>query len=224
MKNIDTASDADVYALDCIRSCVRRLAGSRLVPQDELEDVCNDVYCEFLKRKPRFDPSRGSQTTFTSCVVRNLVASVARTRIEFRRRYSLAEYSETTAVADLHGAHFTRGTVGVLDLQISVRDAVNTLPDDLRRLANAMYTESLTEISESTGKSRSSLYVKRAAIRSHFERLGLGSSTLTTGSTSTQLRQTNNTSCTNSARCLEQPRPARRAQSTRDLNSTKHLF
>ena len=169
----NATSDVDVYALDCIRVRIRGLVGQKLIREDEMDDVCNDVYCEFLKRKHRFDPARGSYSTFVSCVIRNRVASIARARIELRRRCRFTEYSETVLVGGSPSPHFTRATTDVVDLQIAVRQAVSTLPDHLHSLANAMYTETLTEISVKTGKPRSSLYKQRAEIKSHFERLGL---------------------------------------------------
>jgi DNA-directed RNA polymerase specialized sigma24 family protein len=97
----NATSDADVYALNCIRVRIRRLVGQKLIRKDEVEDVCNDVYCKFLKRKHRFDPARGSYSTFISCLIRNRIASVARGRMEFRRRCRFAEYSETALVGAL---------------------------------------------------------------------------------------------------------------------------
>src|SRR5687768_15090224 len=78
--------DVDVYALDCIHVRVRGLVGQKLIREDEMDDVCNDVYCEFLKRKHRFDPARGAYSTFVSCLIRNRLASVARARMELPRR------------------------------------------------------------------------------------------------------------------------------------------
>src|SRR5688572_18525098 len=77
-------SQADNYALTCIRVHVQRLVAGNLVQSDEADDVCHTVYCDFLRRKQRYDPARAAFTTFTSTVVRNLVATVAEQRAEAR--------------------------------------------------------------------------------------------------------------------------------------------
>ena len=166
-------SEQDVYALQCIRVRVRGLIGQKLVRYDEFDDICHEVYCEFLKRRNRFDAARGCYSTFTSSVIRNLIASLAHTRYESRGRSSFTQISDTTLSASSPGAHFSRSTVDVLNLQIAVKEAVNALPDRLRWLANALCSQTLTEISDSSGKPRSSLYEQRAEIRWHLERFGL---------------------------------------------------
>ena len=176
MNNANEPSAMDVYALASIRWRVRGLVRSRIVHAGDFEDVCSDIYCEFLRRKARYNPTRSQHTTFTSCVVRNLVATVVKT-CAHPGTYRLSQLYETPT-NDGSGVHFGSVTAGRMHRDIAVRQVLALLPDRIRPLAANLCFETLTEISQRTGKSRSSLYEQRAEIRAEFERHGFGHANL----------------------------------------------
>jgi RNA polymerase sigma-70 factor, ECF subfamily len=163
--------DMDAYAITCIRCRVRGLVSRGLLPRDEFEDACSELYCDFLRRKSRYDPDRSHYKTFAARVVRNMVSTFSvRSLRSGRKQLRWKSLSmDDGAVSDLSDEFRSAER---LPNNIAVQQALDLFPVELRNLAIMLSSESLTEISRRTGTPRSSLYRRKAAIRAELERHG----------------------------------------------------
>lgn len=46
------------------------------MPPEDCDDLRQELFLNYLERKDRFDPARGSYKTFVSCLARNRAASL----------------------------------------------------------------------------------------------------------------------------------------------------
>jgi RNA polymerase sigma-70 factor (ECF subfamily) len=163
----DGLPEMDAYAHACIRCRVRGLAARGIVRRDDFEDICSELYCEFLRRKCRYDPNRSHFKTYTDWVVKNLISTfvtsgfyAGRTSVFSRNRPIVVDCPDESRSDE----RFSNN--------IAVQQAVARFPNELRHLAIMLCSESITEISRRTGISRTTLYGRREAIRAEFERHG----------------------------------------------------
>ena len=163
----------DAYALTCIRCRVRDLVGRGIVRWEDLEDACSELYCEFLRRKSRYDPDRSHYKTFTAKVVKNLVSTFVRSSSYAGRKPSRSSYRAIEDDAICYLSDESRSDERFSN-NIAVQQAVASFPEELQTLAIMLCSESITEISRRTAISRTTLYRRKAAIRAELERRGFG--------------------------------------------------
>ena len=168
----DGLPEMDAYALVCIRCRVSGLVARGIVRRDDFEDTCSELYCEFLRRKSRYDPNRSHYKTFTAKVVKNLISTfVTSSSYCGRKRVP----SSNRAIEDEPDRHSDESRSHErFSNNIAVQQAAASFPEELQNLAIALCSESITEISRRTGISRTTLYGRKAAIRAELERHGFG--------------------------------------------------
>ena len=154
----DGLPEMDAYALVCIRCRVSGLVARGIVRRDEFEDTSSELYCEFLRRKSRYDPNRSHYKTFTDRVVKNLISTfVTSSSYSGRTRFP----SSNRAMEDEADCRDESPSDERFSTNIAVQQAVASFPEELRNLAIMLWSESITEISFRTGTSRSTCVAKR---------------------------------------------------------------
>jgi len=151
----------------------RSLVGTGAIPAADWEDARQELLLDLLRRAPKFDPARGDWSGFIYGIMRNH-ATVLVTRIG-----RLAQREILTGDIEFDNGDWTHRTISTdstraIELMISAKRAVASLPIPLGMLALYLTHLSVVEISAQTGKSRSRIYRMIRRIRRAFVDSGLG--------------------------------------------------
>jgi RNA polymerase sigma-70 factor (ECF subfamily) len=143
-----------------------------------------------VKNRHCFDPDRACESTFLARVAENKAISLVRACTAEKRDFSrnaeslnenvldedgeLVELAQTfdTYSAKNHTGRVQRPDKEKLQLQIDVADLLNSLPDDLRRLAELLQDMREYAVSRKLGKSRRQVANDIARLRQIFEDAG----------------------------------------------------
>lgn len=166
----------DEIAIRAIRCTVNLAIRRGWFVKDEFRDLIHDVVIQLLQKKDCFDPTRSSWSTFCTLVARNFLASEVRRRRNRVPLDSLDEplEGETIPLADsVEDRHSTgrcfcdsRSDQEWVDLRGDLADLFHRLPDPLREFCvNYLERPSYTEVADSLGVSRVTVYRRRHVIR-----------------------------------------------------------
>jgi RNA polymerase sigma-70 factor (ECF subfamily) len=124
------------------------LAKTMLGSPTEAEDLTQDVFLA-LCGDNRYDPARGSLTSFLVAMTRSRAIDRLRARGRTQRLFDPTDEPIGRAISSSQPAE----EVSLLQCAAHVRDAVAGLPDDQRRVIELAYYRGLsqTEIAEETG-------------------------------------------------------------------------
>lgn len=178
----------DPYTTMHIREKVKQLIKRRKFPPHMEDDLVQELSLDFLLRRPKYDPTRkASRETFTVRVVRNKIASMLRARRAKVRDFRRNGCSLDESVDSGEGAPVARhetvdeqiGRVGrrgdeLNYLKQDVRDVIETLPDELRRLCVQLQSMTVSEIARATGVPRTTINGSVRKLRRRFKDAGLG--------------------------------------------------
>lgn len=160
-------------------------------PEDR-EDLEQDMALHILSMLPKHDPERSSLPTFVNRVVDSWCRMLARERGAAcrgcgHRARSLDEpacgsgeewetsgdlIGETDAVT-LSGSK-SLGCIEAVELRLAVESTIESLPEHLQDICNALKTQTVSEVSASTGIPRTTIASRVKLIRQSFEKAGLG--------------------------------------------------
>ncbi len=181
-----TREPFDAYAAEVIRFKVRKLVGRAGFTESDREDLEQELALDFLRRAPHFNPDRAKRSTFISCVVDHHIAAIiearhGRTRDVRREGPSLdIEVPEDRGnpverVTDIDAEANRRGRSPeeLRPLQLDIQSVIETLPPQLRELAEDLKTHSISEIARRIGMSRRQVQRWVKQIRRHFGEAGL---------------------------------------------------
>lgn len=142
------------YATKCIQHKDRQLAAMSAFRGEDAEDIEQDLTLHLLKRVGRHDESRGSYEKFVSVAVNNCAADMIQHRTRDRRDPG------DIASLDWHDGDNERPVAEPIDphddivgadTRMDVEAVLATLPEDLRRAAELLKTETIKGAAEKMG-------------------------------------------------------------------------
>ena len=169
-----------------------RLKARNLVRQPafcdvEAKDIEQELVVELLKQANHFDPSRSCEVTFASRVIESTTLSMIRARLAEKRDYrretcslnddvwgfdgESVERSQTldASAARQHTGQFPRSDEELAQLQPDINGVVESLPDDLRPVAELLQKTSAHAAGRELGMSRRQMAAAVGRIRRRFE-------------------------------------------------------
>lgn len=166
------SKELDDYEVQLIKYKAKQMAGRNGFCKSDREDIQQELSIHVWLCLPKHDPSRASRHTFVSRVIDNYVRKLidrnqAACRDYRKNKFSLDEELEydngfRTSRRDLIDLEDYLATTGRascdIDLALDLQRAIEQLPDDQRDLCLKLFTDTKTEVAESMGKPRSSLY------------------------------------------------------------------
>ena len=176
----------DAYAAGAIRFKAGQLVGKAGFTESDREDLKQELALDLLRRSRKYDPKRAKRSTFTSCVVKHRVASILAERMAPTRDIRKEGPSLNEMITDGEGNQVER--IMTIDAQVNrrgrspeeqhllaldVQSLLETFPRKLRRLAERLKTETISEIARRAGVSRKQIYLSVWKIRRRFEKAGL---------------------------------------------------
>jgi RNA polymerase sigma factor (sigma-70 family) len=181
------------YAESAIRVKARQLVGTAGFTTSDVADIEQELRVELLLRLPKFDPQKATYNTFVTRIVEGKAAKLVRHRMRELRDYRRNCCSLDDVVEDGDGCFVARAETMDRDetdirtdkrartreeqaqLQTDVAFALETLPDDLRAVAECvMESATLAEATKKLGMPRMTLYGALERLRRQFEDAGVG--------------------------------------------------
>ncbi|MBF0178163.1 MAG: sigma-70 family RNA polymerase sigma factor [Magnetococcales bacterium] len=173
------------YAVCTVRHHARRLARQPGFSPADVEDIEQDLMLDMFRRMARFDPSRASLDTFMARVATNRVASLLDEVPGMKEQQkttslnelvqdddgSVIELIDTIASGQALWYEHPLSWHEAIDLRVDLSHLLDQLSPCLRRLAERLMEETVTEISNSTGTPRYKLYEGVGKIRSKFNQV-----------------------------------------------------
>lgn len=168
------------YTMTLVQRKARQLVGKAGYTWDDIADIEQDLIRDLLERLPKYDPSKATINTFADRVVGRRICNLLRhrqTEMRDHRReaFSLNEEIETEAGSveiietvsqdeiDLRTGRYNRPAAERAHLEIDLNVVLIGLPPDLRRVADMLRTQSVTEVARDLGIPRRTFREKHLA-------------------------------------------------------------
>ena len=179
------SKELDDYANKIIKRKAKQLIGHYGFTESDREDIQQELSIHVWRHLPKYDPSRASRRTFMARIIENYIKSLIA-----GRKAACRDYKKTIFLEDLgqlpdrtrspRGNRFdqdaylaaSRGT-NDMDLAIAIHRVLERLPDEYRDLCLAFTELNESEVAETTGKPRSTIYEIRKRIKAILEAHGL---------------------------------------------------
>lgn len=174
-----------------VRFKARQLAGQYGISLSDQSDLEQHFMCILAGSLPRHDPSKSKIETFIAVIVNTAAAEIIRTQkaakrgigqqtISLEKEYEEKDGKKTKPSKRLNEDAFNLavGKTNLtraqhLALQIDLKHAVESLPENLKSLCRKLLTSTVAEIARETGVSRDAVYHDLKTIRNVFENRGL---------------------------------------------------
>jgi len=187
----DLFDNRNSFASQLIRQKARQLVRYPGFSRSEQKDIEQELAMELVLKYRCFDPDRARETTFIARVLENKVISLVRTRIAEKRDFRRDAHSLNETVRDADGGSVERaqtfeaassanhtGQVRRTEedqsqLKQDINDVLQSLPADLRPLAELLMEKTEYAASRELGKSRRQVANDVARLRELFEDAGL---------------------------------------------------
>ncbi|MBK8915019.1 MAG: sigma-70 family RNA polymerase sigma factor [Phycisphaerales bacterium] len=166
----------DEYATTLIRLKARQLIGQYGFSRSDREDLEQELTLNLLIRLSRFDPSKGQPATFVRMVVDRRVASLIRERKSLSRDYRRARHLLDEISDEIGDGSLTEPAVDdqhERDLAMDMAEALDTLSDVQRSIAESLRDAPLTEVARKHHCSREAMRRHAEQVRRHLARRGL---------------------------------------------------
>jgi len=160
----------------------RRLLGQAGISKSDIDDLSQDFVVYLLLGTMLFDPELSAAPTFARVVLARAAAKLLRHRQaakrDVRRTVSLDQLLErwTAPVRSCEGAipELTApDPVVSTQLNMDIAETIKKLPARLRELAEALMSNSISEIARQTGIPRTTLSSRKKEILERFRQAGL---------------------------------------------------
>lgn len=178
------------YAATVVRLTAHALVRRGGLPEQDREDVEQELMLDLLRRLPRFDPERATYRTFVARVVAHGAARLLAARRSENSNGRRAALSLHDEVPDGDGETVERWETldeetgrrraggradaeSVRDLRLDVAEVLAALPPEMRELCEELLHDSVRKVARSTGTSHSTLLRRMRPIRARFEAAGL---------------------------------------------------
>jgi len=191
LSNTNGFEGLDKYSIEQITFKAKRLCRQVGLTESDLDDIEMDLVMYLRSRLDQYDSERASRRTFVNCVLENRVREIVYERTRPTYDYRRDEYSvdeiyvndlgEVVSKGDLIDSDEQQVTMGNLsrprteltELRVDVQRALDSLPEDWRKICLLMSEHSMVEVSRITGIKRHHLYAIRDRIQKAFRALGL---------------------------------------------------
>jgi len=187
----DLFENRDSFASQLIRQKARQLVRHPGFTKSDRPDIEQELAVELVQKYDQFDPERARETTFIARVLEHKAVSLVRTRQAEKRHFrrngkslneaisdgdgGTVEQAQTVdaAVAKRHTGQAPRSDEDVARLKLDTDEVLETLPADLRKLAEMLTEMTEYAASQQLGKSRRQVANDVARLRERFEDAGL---------------------------------------------------
>jgi RNA polymerase sigma-70 factor (ECF subfamily) len=189
---LDPDRGLDKFAAGFIRQMARKLVGKFGFTESDRDDLEQELVAELVARFPKFNPSRGKRTTFTSSVLKNKVANLLRDRralcrnrgrspesLNAESRLSDGRTVETAQLIDdsarlAHTGRLPQNPEELARLRFDLQQVIPHLPEKLRDLCQLLLEGlSVTEAARTLGVSRATVVKRQRQILNRFRDHGL---------------------------------------------------
>jgi len=166
---IDYEFDEALFRLVHIKA--HQLVGTLGLSWNDVEDVANELYLNWLQHSTRFKPQRSSQRTFQNRVINNAVVDLLRKRKTQLRGYGYVMVPLEHIDYGLIGSRDAESDSG--DQRLDILKTVHRMPPELIPIAlTLMQADSHTDTANRLGISRPALYRSIVRIRDFFDQAG----------------------------------------------------
>ena len=97
--SLDSERGLDKFTVSFICRAARRLIGKYGYLFDDLEEIEQELATEIVEKRPYWDPTKGTWTTFAKAVLKHKIASTVRERLGERRNKARAPQSLDVVIA-----------------------------------------------------------------------------------------------------------------------------
>jgi len=165
----DHKPQIDQSIRDLIRIKAARLVRGHVVTRSDREDVEQTLLLELLRRLPGFDRSLSDLTTFARAAIEHAVADLVRFQKAAKRGKG-----KTTSLEQFppSGPALAREDeeLASADAVLDVQGLLRALPQELKRVAELLEVESVTETARRLGVGRGTVYRRIREIREFCEK------------------------------------------------------
>ncbi len=183
--------DHSSYVSRLIRHKARQLVRRPGFSRSDRSDIEQELAIELVQKFDQFDPERARETTFIARVIESKVVTLVRARHAEKRHFrrngkslnetvsdgdgGTVERAQTlgAATAKRHTGQAPRSEEEVARLKLDIDKVLDTLPADLRKLAEMLTEMSEYAVSRQLGTSRRQVAKDVARLRTLFEDVGL---------------------------------------------------
>lgn len=173
----DSKIKIDDYATTLIRMKAHQLVGRYGFTKSDREDIEQELTLDLHVRLGRFDAAKGRPATFMRLVVDRRAASLIRERTSQARDYRRTTHLlDELSDDDGNNGHMAEPAIDdrhQRDLKIDVNEAVASLAEELRSVAEDLREKRVSEIGRERGCGRETIRRAVKRIGEHFEQRGL---------------------------------------------------
>lgn len=187
MKLSDLFEDRDSFVSRTIHHKARQLVRSPGFTESDRPDVEQELAIELVLKYGHFDPARAGETTFVARVIENKAISLVRARQAQKRHFRHNGTSLNETISDSkgrpvervrtvdgrsvkrHTGQAPRSDQELARLKLDIHRVLDTLPADLRTLAELLTEMSQYAAARRLGKSRRQVAKDVARLRKRFE-------------------------------------------------------
>ena len=185
--------DFDDFALDMVNIKAVELVGQADFTLDDIDDIKQEMILDLLDRLAKYDPSKSDFKLFVTCVIDRKGCKLIRHRQMAKRDYRREDCSlnEEVMVADsedpaqrlttmdqddhdIRMGKYRRPVEERTQLRLDVESVLASLPPELRRAAELLQTQTVTQTARELGVPRTTFYSKHLRLlRDAFTTTGL---------------------------------------------------
>jgi len=178
-----SAAEADPLGREAwraVRRKAKRLVVAGRFAAADREDLEQELAIRLWQGLSSYDPALGSLPSFIATILHRAAATLCRSRCSVRRGSGAIRLSWDAMSADATGSIEEAMTSAraplshheAFELAHDVAVVIETLPEELKRLARQLKRLSVTEIAQRQGVSRSLVYTRIHALRARFVAAG----------------------------------------------------
>ena len=185
--------DFDDFALDMVSIKAAELVGKADFTADDFEDIKQDMLLDLLERLAKYDPGKSNFKLFVTCVIDRKGKNLIRYRESEKRDYRREDCSlnEDVMVADsdepvqrlatidqddhdIRTGKYGRPAAERIQLRLDIEAVVAGMPPELRKAAELLQTQTVTQVARALGVPRTTFYDKHLRLlREAFSAKGL---------------------------------------------------
>lgn len=185
--------DFDDFALDMVNIKAAELVGKAGFTLDDIDDIKQEMILDLLERLAKYNPSKSNFKLFVTCVIDRKGQNLIRYRESEKRDYRREECSlnDTVKVAnhdepvqrmntidqddqDIRTGKYGRPAEERTQLRLDIDAVLASIPPELRKAAELLQTQTITQVARELGVPRTTLYDKHLSLlREAFTAKGL---------------------------------------------------
>ena len=185
--------DFDDFALDMVNIKAAELVGKAGFTSGDFEDIKQDMLLDLLERLAKYDPGKSNFKLFVTCVIDRKGKNLIRYRESEMRDYRREDCSLNEDVTvgdseepvqrlatidqddhDIRTGKYGRPAAERIQLRLDIEAVVAGMPPELRKAAELLQTQTVTQVARALGVPRTTFYDKHLRLlREAFSAKGL---------------------------------------------------